>query len=96
MIAEPRWMRSVFAATYGITHSGADMCEYSVSAWCSPNQAYFQLYWSAWIAVLHLALEHLVLGLRVVCGGTRQVPVEEETELHVDHLLSGKLERVLM
>ena len=86
MIAEPRWMRSVFAATNGITHSGADMWEYSVSAWCSPYQAYFQLYWSAWIAVLHLTLEHLVLGRRVVRRRTGQIPVEEETELHVDHL----------
>ena len=30
-----------------MTTSGADMCEYSVSPWCSPNQAYFQLCLSA-------------------------------------------------
>ena len=33
-----------------ITTSGADMCEYSVRAWCSPSQAYFQLCLSAKIA----------------------------------------------
>ena len=30
-----------------MTTSGADMWLYSVSAWCSPNQAYFQLCLSA-------------------------------------------------
>ena len=33
-----------------MTTSGADMWLYSVSAWCSPNQAYFQLCLSAKIA----------------------------------------------
>ena len=30
-----------------MTTSGADMWVYSVSEWCSPHQAYFQLYLSA-------------------------------------------------
>ena len=30
-----------------MTTSGADMWLYSVRLWCSPNQAYFQLYLSA-------------------------------------------------
>lgn len=46
----PRWMRSVLAATYPITTSGADMWLYSVSEWCSPNHTYFQLCLSALIA----------------------------------------------
>ena len=41
------WMRSVWAAAYPITTSGADMWLYSVRAWCSPNHAYFQLLRSA-------------------------------------------------
>src|SRR4051794_12617046 len=32
-----------------MTTSGADMWLYSVRAWCSPNQAYFQLCLSAWM-----------------------------------------------
>jgi hypothetical protein len=50
MMAEPRWMRSVWAATNGMTTSGADMWEYSVRPWCSPNHTYFQLKASAWTA----------------------------------------------
>jgi hypothetical protein len=42
--------------------SGADMWLYSVRAWCSPNQAYFQLCLSAWIAYSSLAHELGVLG----------------------------------
>ena len=46
----PRWMYSVFPATRPMMTSGADMWLYSTRAWCSPNQAYFQLCLSAKIA----------------------------------------------
>ena len=50
MIAVPMWICSVAWATYPMTTSGADRWLYSVRAWCSPNQTYFQLWRSAWMA----------------------------------------------
>ena len=44
VMAEPTWICLVRPATYPITGYGADMWLYSVSPWCSPNQAYFQLW----------------------------------------------------
>ena len=47
MMPVPMWIRSVAWAKYPMTTSGEDMWLYSVSEWCSPIQAYFQLYLSA-------------------------------------------------
>ena len=47
VMAVPRWMYSVWAATQPIITSGADRWLYSVRQWCSPNQANFQLCLSA-------------------------------------------------
>ena len=47
MMPVPMWIRSVAWARYPMTTSGEDMWLYSVSEWCSPIHAYFQLYLSA-------------------------------------------------
>ena len=45
-----------------MTTSGADMWLYSVNEWCSPTQAYFQLYLSAsttyWISRVSISCSH--------------------------------------
>ena len=44
---DPRWIRSVARARKAIITSLDDRWLYSVSAWCSENQAYFQFVRSA-------------------------------------------------
>src|SRR5436190_18572581 len=44
---ELRWMYDVRAAQYAMNTSLADVWLYSVSAWCSETQTYFQLFRSA-------------------------------------------------
>ena len=79
-------MFDVRAAQYAMNTSLAEVWLYSVSAWCSETQTYFQLLAVRAHDVVDLVQEHLVLLGPIERGRPRQVPLDEDAELHLPAL----------